>query len=374
MMKLITFTTTLILLATCAVGYRMQPHKIAGPTVPTSVKPKKFTLVVPPITQTDADEKQAQGPFKPWPEPLVQAHGDYREQAFLEEHIGGPLYSKQAELPRLPINSLEDTVQRVLPTALPLVQDEEEKQALLEDAKKFTEEAKVLQERLIERQKEYSDSSWLQHLWQTLGYLQVRSSLIQVSYYLLVPDDKTLPSDKAGIARAAALLVAMAQSRKQICSGSMPYETIPHRDGEEDPLCSTGFKYLFHSCRIPTADSDIYHLYDPSIYDHVVVACGGQFFAVDFCDADGEPLPLPVLERRLQRCVQLSKEQTGLPELGWLTSMDRDAWTKSRQELLDVGGSAMKEALSKLESGAFVLNLDADVSDLLCNELFVCVL
>lgn len=99
------------------------------------------------------------------------------------------------------------------------------------------------------------------------------------------------------------------------------------------------------------------------------MASHGQFFAVDFCDDNQNPLPLSVLEARLQRCVQLGewavKEQglDKMPQLGWLTSTHRDTWAEARNELLAVGGDDMKEALFKMESAAFVINLDEYVSD-----------
>jgi Choline/Carnitine o-acyltransferase len=112
---------------------------------------------------------------------------------------------------------------------------------------------------------------------------------------------------------------------------------------------------------------DVVHLHDPSRYKHCIVASHGQFFTMDFCDENQNPLPLSTLEKRLQRCVQLGAwaEEQGfdkMPQLGWLTSTNRDTWAEARNELLTVGGDAMKEALFKIESAAFVIDLDQDVS------------
>ena len=317
------------------------------------------------------------GPFKPWPSPVVVCHGDYREQAYLEDHIGGPLYAQQKNMPRLPIPELEETIQRFLPTAVPLVENVEEMQSLEQACRDFPQQAQILQERLLQRQQEdFHDSSWLQEMWQTAGYLQVRDPVaVLISYYLLIPHDETLLIDvknhqHAGIARGAALLTALAESRKQICSGNMPAESIPRKDGDNDYLCSTGFKYMFHACRVPQATTkkkkttqDVYHIYDPAVYQHCIVASRGQFYAMDFCNAQGDPLPLAVLEQRLQQCVDLSKQQEEeFPQLGWLTSCNRDVWAQARDELIEVGKGPMEDALAKMESGAFVLNLDDEVS------------
>ena len=121
--------------------------------------------------------------LKPWPHPMVESHGDYRAESYLEDHIGGKLYSKQHSLPRLPIPSISDTINRFLPTALPLAKNEEEKTSLIQACEEFEGQASELQQRLIERKEgDMKDSSWLQLWWNTMGYLQV--SMMYICYCL----------------------------------------------------------------------------------------------------------------------------------------------------------------------------------------------
>jgi carnitine O-acetyltransferase len=330
----------------------------------TTPEPTTKNVRIPPeVTKPTPASIVTDSPFPPWPQPVVTARGDYRGELFLEKDvIGGPLYSKQQELPKLPVPSLQETIATFLPTALPLARDEGEKQSLLQACESFPEQAAALQECLLNRKGESDEnSSWLQQLWMD-GYLTSRDPVaVLVSYFLFVPDDATLPDDQPkNVARAAAALTAMAQSRKLICSGQMPAETT----GDNRPLCSTFFKYMWHACRVPHKEKDYYRLHDPSQHRHCIVAVGGRFYAVDFVDGRGEPLPLPVLRNRLQRCVDLSSaaDRNSAPQMGWLTSQRRDDWARTRRELLDVGGSMMKEAFAALESAAFVLNLDEEVS------------
>jgi hypothetical protein len=110
--------------------------------------------------------------IKPWPEPIVRSNGDYREEAYLEQHIGGPLYSEQCNLPLLPVPSLDQTIKQFLPTALPLAESKKEKDALLQACKDFPQQAIFLQQRLEARAALIKDSSWLQHWWNKIGYLQ----------------------------------------------------------------------------------------------------------------------------------------------------------------------------------------------------------
>lgn len=121
---------------------------------------------------------------------MVEAHGDYRDESFLEAHIGGPLYENQKKLPRLPIPSIEESMKRFLPTALPLAKTKEEKMALKEACAAFPEQAKVLQERLIERsENEMKDSSWLQLWWNQVssGYGEIERWQSVSSANLILP-------------------------------------------------------------------------------------------------------------------------------------------------------------------------------------------
>jgi hypothetical protein len=123
--------------------------------------------------------------MRPWPTQVVESNGDYRDEMFLEEHIGGPLYENQKHMPRLPIPSISDTLRRFLPTALPLARTEQEKEALKEACRRFPEQAEELQERILRRRnEEFGDSSWLQRWWN-----QVRRShsILQFILSLLWP-------------------------------------------------------------------------------------------------------------------------------------------------------------------------------------------
>ena len=82
---------------------------------------------------------------KPWGTPMVESTGDYRQEAWLESHIGGPLYEHQPNLPRLPIPSVEQTLQRFLPTALPLCQSQQEADKLQQAVANFPKQAQLLQ-------------------------------------------------------------------------------------------------------------------------------------------------------------------------------------------------------------------------------------
>lgn len=293
-----------------------------------------------------------------WKAPLIESNGDYREEAHLEDLVGGPLYQSQSSLPRLPVPAVADTLAKLLPTVLPLAKSDDERHSFVEACRIFPEQTTALQERLLQRAAEFSNSSWLQLWWNQAGYLQVRDPVvINVSYFFSFLDD---PTAVTNVQRGAAMLWATAQFRHEVVSGSMTTNVLPGRKGQPPtPLCATAFKYMFHACRIPQPEQDSVKIYDPSQYHHAVVARKGHFYAIDLVDAEtGNPLPLDVLEQELAACIQDADHRPPAVELGICTSSNRDDWATARAELLRVGGVAMEQALATLESGAILLCLD----------------
>ena len=299
-----------------------------------------------------------------WPTKMVESHGDYRDEAWLEElsHAKDTTYQNQSSLPSLPVPSVEETLERFLPTALPLAESKEEERALKNAVAKFPAQAQQLQERLLERAANSQNSSWLQHWWNTLGYLQIRDSVvINVSYFFHFADDKTTirgnnSSDSTiQTRRGAAILYATGQYRNMVASGDLAPETLGRK---KTPLCMTAYKYMFHACRIPQLEQDSYRIYDPFVYKHAVVACRGRFYKIPLIDeTTGTVLSVATLESHLQTILQLatSHEETG-PGLGYLTGDHRDVWATARNALLEIPG--MEDALQVLESGCVLLNLD----------------
>jgi carnitine O-acetyltransferase len=290
-----------------------------------------------------------------WRYPVVESHGDYEADSFLELPIA-PLYRHQADLPQLPVPSLQDTVDRFLPTALPLAETIDEEESLRQACCDFPRQAQHLQERLLQKavDAEKSSTSWLQQWWITLGYLQYRDPVVvNVSYFFNLPDDPTLNPTHAQVQRGAAVMKAAWEYRQQVCSGTLPQETIGKN---KTPLCSVGFKYLFHSCRIAKDVQDSYKIYDPSIYTHAVVACRGHFFALPLVDEHGQVFSLSALEAALAECLILSSQRIPTLELGLLTTSHRDKCAVARDALLCIPG--MDQALELLESGMLLLCLD----------------
>lgn len=193
-----------------------------------------------------------------------------------------------------------------------------------------------------------------------MGYLQVRDPVVvNVSYFFSFVDDPTvsLKGGKPNVQRGATILFAVAQFRKLVATGQLPYESVGRR--QPKPICATAYKYMFNACRIPHRNQDSYRIYDPSRHSHCIVARRGHFFSIDFVDEFGNPLPVTVVEHQLEKCIAMADAiSSSRPKLGLLTSSNRDEWADAREKLLTIGGTTMREAMETLESGAILLNLD----------------
>jgi carnitine O-acetyltransferase len=329
------------------------------------------------IARSLASSVQDTAQIKPWTVPVVEANGDYRDEAFLEREVGGPLYENQSKLPSLTVPSLVETIGRLLPAARPLAKSKEEEMAFQAACATFAEEAKELQTRLMNRRDEMKESSWLQQWWNQLAYLQFRDSVVvNVSYFFHFKDDPTVGVDAnqevpPNVQRAAALLFASGEFRKAVCSGSLEAETIGKG---QTPLDATAYKYMFNATRIPQRVQDSYRIYDPSRHSHAIVARKGHFFAVDFVDKAGSPLPLRALEGQLKQCIEMADAlPPARPKLGILTSTNRDTWADARESLLASGGETIRQALAMLESGAVLVCLDDSEYRTMneCSEMFL---
>lgn len=301
--------------------------------------------------------------------------GDYEHDARELEDQSLPLYSKQSDLPKLPVPSIAHSLKLFLQSSIPFVSSSEEEESLMRAVATFPSQADVLQRRLQERA--HRHSSWLQQLWNEQGYLQPRcSNVINVSYffrYILPPrSNNPIVSRVTLEERGAAILHAAAVYAETIRGGTKPVDELPLRrkgksKGTSAFLCSSQYKYLFGACRVPGAKQDSYRLYycnkqnqKEQAAQHAVVSVKGQFYAVPLTDAAGRVRSQSRLLKSLKKITAASSSSSSsekVPELGWLTTQPRDEWYQDYC-LLQESSAFMRESLETLQSGLLMLCLD----------------
>ena len=106
--------------------------------------------------------------------------GDYRELAQLEDP-SSQLFHHQQALPALPVPELRDSLSMYLEAVASSASAEQLEKARV-DAYAFLDQGSgigpVLQDRLLDRQKEYKNSSWLQSWWNRYSYLEYREPVV----------------------------------------------------------------------------------------------------------------------------------------------------------------------------------------------------
>jgi carnitine O-acetyltransferase len=309
------------------------------------------------------------------------SHGDYQADDSSGNFFQSkalPLYKEHDSLPRLPVNSISDTIKKLQPSCLALVsKSTKERENFLKACEAFPEQAKNLQHLLEERAK--TEDNWLQSWWNQVGYLKFRDpSPINVNYIFNFPKARKR-IDSPQLERGAKLLHSVFGFSESVRSGNFPQD----RFGKQQmPLCSSMYKYMFYSCRIPKPDQDAYRIYHYKYYQddgsiavnvpkHAVVSARGHYFSVGLTDPsnNGRPYSARELELALQECVDQASSlldgsatpvaANAMRDLGILTTTNRDEWTSNRSVLIDTI-HGMKDAMQQLESGLVLLCLDGE--------------
>mmetsp|Transcript_11155 Transcript_11155/g.21350 ORF Transcript_11155/g.21350 Transcript_11155/m.21350 type:complete len:779 (+) Transcript_11155:313-2649(+) len=288
----------------------------------------------------------------------------FRDEMAAEVKDGSITYAHQEELPRLPIPTLEETLDK-FPVFLEAIQTPKEH----EETKRVTHEFKKgagpkLQEALLEYEKEGYESgefgSYVEEFWNE-AYLSPDSSVVlNLNPFFVLeggPDPKTA-SDQ--LRRAASLCFASVK-----LASMLKHETLKPDLIKGTPLCMDQFKVLFGSSRQPGSHDcdgsfDDVHVYGDS--SHVLVLCKNQFYyfpalwpdtmsvAVDEADI------LEILQAIQRHAAETDPEVACKEAIGVLTALPRSEWSQIRAELSL--SEENQKSLHVIDSALFVLVLD----------------
>ncbi|XP_072291402.1 carnitine O-palmitoyltransferase 1, muscle isoform [Eucyclogobius newberryi] len=257
------------------------------------------------------------------------------------------LYSFQASLPRLPVPSVEQTVQRYLESVRPLLDNDKYKQMEALSNEFMETQAHQLQRYLI--LKSWWSSNYVSDWWEEYIYLRGRSPIMVNSNFYVMDLLYTVPTHRQA-ARAGNVVHAMLQYRRKLERG----ELAPLRALGTVPMCSTQMERMFNTTRLPGIETDfVQHLKDRK---HLVVYHRGRFFQL-WLYAGGRHLLPSELELQFQRILtDTSEPQPGEVKLAALTAGNRVPWAQARQQYFSAGVN--KLSLDAVESSAFFLALD----------------
>jgi len=175
-------------------------------------------------------------------------------------------YSNQKSLKKLPIPSLDETLDTYL-EKLSLLQSAEEHMRTKEVVKNFKEgEGKTLQQLLIDYNDDEGRSSYVEEFWSDAYLAPDDSVVLNLNPFFLLeqgPDNKTSNSQTG---RAASLVFSSLKFISLLKEERLPPDNL--KGGV--PLCMDQFNYIFGSARIPKANETDFFVTDPDSC-HVVV-------------------------------------------------------------------------------------------------------
>jgi carnitine O-acetyltransferase len=257
-------------------------------------------------------------------------------------------FSRQKELPLMPVPDLNITCRKLIEWADPLLaeQDSIRTKEVVEQFLQPGGEGERLQKELIEWAQPPSVLNWFAPVWRDF-YLACPLSLVinsNVFYYLKSKLDEKSNS-QAKIATALIRCV---------------YDFIALIDNKEltvdmqkdQPLCMNQFRHLFSSTRIPRNGTDEFKT--SSSRKHIIVMNNQRIYKLNIIDKNGNIRSPIAIEIELN-CI-LSSLDKG-QNLGLLSTMIRDQWAKCRADLLEISSNNL-QAMSAVDDATFVLCLD----------------
>lgn len=264
--------------------------------------------------------------------------------------------SKQSSLPRLPVPSLESSIQRYLVAVKPHLNNEEfenTKKLALDFIKKDGPGEK-LQRLLVEKSK--STDNWLAQWWLDKIYLEPRYSvMINVSPGKVYPKESYRTLDEQ-------LLFAT----KYIC-GFLEFQTflgeqkLPTDKLGDAFLCMDQYYKLFGTCRVPKRKIDDLKVMqafniDYTKCNHIVVMYHNKAFKLEIIDPKTGLNRTPGQIYKNLRAIVASSTQPDEYGLGLFTAENRDVWADVYSKLSQNAQNQKNMAL--IQNSFFVLCLD----------------
>ncbi|KAJ9468794.1 Choline O-acetyltransferase [Diplonema papillatum] len=255
-------------------------------------------------------------------------------------------------LPRLPMPSLENTLQAYKRSVKPLAKSDAEYNEHCSLVNEFTNGAgPLLHQSLLEREAGYIKAGchpyfFFEKYWDD-AYLCARCpNPVHISpFYIL---NHPSASDTDGPSNAARYIAALLPWWQNVVEkGEVPPEKQP---GDLSQLA-----IHVGTARIPRKGRDALEFHGGSSR-HVVVQCGGKFFKVDVIGSDGKPASYADIRETFKTIFQSTPSPSCGKGVGVLTTEDRDVWAEAREQLCQVPEN--ERSLNNIDSALWLVALD----------------
>lgn len=269
-------------------------------------------------------------------------------------------YGAQPELPRLPIPSLNETLNKFLQN-LEALQDEAQRIEAQRIALEFMKgDGPKLQGLLLKYDHHKLATgeigSYVEEFWNDSYLAPDASVVLNLNPFFVLegsPDPK-ISSDP--IRRAAVLCFASIKLASQLHREDLKPDMFHGK-----PLCMDQFKALFATARVPMKNSnDAIRIFEDS--NHVAVMCCSQIYYFQALWPNGDVTVdevdlVNILNAIQSHAKKMDPVEASKSAIGLLTSLGRKEWAVAREEIT-AHNPRNKNALKMIDSALFVLVLD----------------
>ena len=266
-------------------------------------------------------------------------------------HILLPMYRNQSSLPRLPVPSLRQTIDKYLYYVKGMI-TREAFQNTEKIANQFaiSAEGQKLHSYVEQMAHNPRIANWLERWWSD-AYLKDRFSCgVYVSPILTMTMHSNTAVNSDSCVRAALLIKHSVELKYMI-----EQQKLEPKLHKGEPICMEDFQYLFNCNRAPHAGRDTQHSYPEST--HIVVIRRGHIFKLEVMDRlTGKPRPVAEIVRALKSIKERATEPAEL-SLGAVTALSRDEWARVRGSWMESSPKNVKLLLD-IESAICVVTLD----------------
>ncbi|CAD5225660.1 unnamed protein product [Bursaphelenchus xylophilus] len=291
-----------------------------------------------------------------------------------------PTYYFQKSLRRLPIPKLEDSVKRYLHAVEAVCTPEQIKEA--QDVSEDLLKRSDLQTKLKEYDDRNPHTSYISEPWFDM-YLKARVP-VPINYnpfMMLSPDPRPECNDQ--LLRATYVSIAAGRFKKAMDLNKLEpeiYHIKPKWSKSNTfintmklfpealawygavafqafPLDMSQYPSLFGGNRIPKLEKD--HLHRAERPHHMVVVRHGIFYKVNLFDSDYNLRKPQEVYADLARIIRLDKRPEAEECLGSLTTLDRDTWARTREEIVSAS-TKNQQSLKAIDDALFILCLDEE--------------
>jgi carnitine O-acetyltransferase len=303
----------------------------------------------------------------------TRSSGDDASGYEQEEDDGGVTFANQLSLPRLPIPTLHESLNKFLDFLEPL-QDKKEQELAQQVVFDFLKhDGPKLQDLLTRYEQEGTEmetiGSYVEEFWNESDLAPDQSVVLNLNPFFVLEDGPDPKIAKDPLRRAASLTFCAIK-----LASSIRDQTLLPDTHKGKPLCMDQFKAVFGTARVPNLEGDEIDVYPNS--SHVAVISRHQMYYFQALWPDGavaveEEDIVDILEAVQRNSINVDPNEASRNFLGVLTSLGRRQWALARRNLAAIPMN--EEYLCIVDSALFVLVLDdyipKDFNDAAANML-----